>query len=164
MEDVYIGAGSNLGDRRRNLKEAIRELKKQGIQIIKISPLYETKPWGVEAQPPFLNLVLYCRTGLEPLRLLECLKGIEEKLGRRETFHWGPRVIDLDILFYGTRIINEPSLTVPHPYLRERAFVLKPLSDIAGEFIDPLTGKTVKALLEGVSQQGVIRQQEGFCD
>ncbi len=163
MEDVYIGAGSNLGDRRKNLKEAIRELKKQGIQIIKISPLYETKPWGVEGQPPFLNLVLYCRTSLEPLRLLECLKGIEEKLGRKETFHWGPRVIDLDILFYGTRIINEPALTVPHPYLRERAFVLKPLSDIAGEFIDPLTGKTVKALLEGVNQQGVIRQQEGVC-
>ncbi len=162
MEDVFIGAGSNLGDRRENLKHAIEELKKYNTQVIKVSPIYETEPWGVKEQPPFLNLVLLCRTVLEPPELLECLKSIEKSVGRKDTFHWGPRIVDLDIIFYGKRIINEPGLTVPHPYLRERAFVLKPLSDIAPDFKDPLTGMKVIELLARISQKGITRIAKGL--
>lgn len=162
MEDVFIGLGSNLGNRRENLRYALTELKKQGIQIAKVSAVYETEPWGVKEQPPFLNLVLQCKTVLKPLELLRRLKEIERTVGRKETFRWGPRVIDLDILYYGKSIINEPELVVPHPHLKQRAFVLKPLSDIAPDFKDPVTGLSVAEMLDSVSTDGVIKTEEGL--
>ncbi|NOX19921.1 MAG: 2-amino-4-hydroxy-6-hydroxymethyldihydropteridine diphosphokinase [Nitrospirae bacterium] len=153
MVDVYIGVGSNLGDRLSNCKKAIKELSRNALKILKVSTVYESKPWGVTEQPAFLNLVVYGQTKLTPYELLGRLKGIESTLGREETYRWGPRVIDLDILFYGDQIINGKELIVPHPYLTERIFVLKPLSEIAPELRHPLTGKTVLEYLNDVEKE-----------
>ncbi len=153
MVDVYIGVGSNLGDRLSNCKEAIKELSRSALKILRVSTIYESKPWGVTEQPTFLNLVVYGQTELTPYELLGRLKGIESALGRTETYRWGPRVIDLDILFYGDQIINDKELIVPHPYLTERIFVLKPLSEIAPELRHPLTGKTILEYLNDIEKE-----------
>ena len=132
MVICYLGIGSNLGDRRINIKSAVKkvgELKET--QIIKLSKIIETEPvGGPPGQPKFLNAVLKIRTSLLPLTLLKKLKQIEKYLGRKKTVHWGPRLIDLDILFFGNKIINSNNLHVPHPSIFEREFVLKPLLEV----------------------------------
>jgi 2-amino-4-hydroxy-6-hydroxymethyldihydropteridine diphosphokinase len=135
MYDVFIGIGSNLGNREDNCNDAIRRLGRSGIEIIARSSMYETEPWGVTDQPKFINMVIRIGTTLEPSELLAALKEIERKMGRVDTGKWGPRVIDLDILLYGDLVIDEPDLTIPHPHMFERDFVLKPLSEIAPEII-----------------------------
>ncbi|MFH0827288.1 MAG: 2-amino-4-hydroxy-6-hydroxymethyldihydropteridine diphosphokinase [Candidatus Omnitrophota bacterium] len=128
----YLGIGSNLGDRRKNIRMAIKEINAlEGTKVTKISCLMETVPVGGPCgQPKFLNAALKIKTGIPPFQLLKKLKQIEKKLGRRRTLPNGPRPIDLDILFYQDRIIHTKTLHVPHPRMFERAFVLKPLSEV----------------------------------
>ncbi|MGD0885037.1 MAG: 2-amino-4-hydroxy-6-hydroxymethyldihydropteridine diphosphokinase [Thermodesulfovibrionales bacterium] len=144
---AYIGIGSNLGNREKNILRAVAVLSEAGIVIKERSSLHETEPWGIKDQPKFLNMVLEGETDKEPAQLLEMLKKIERAIGREDTYRWGPRIIDLDILFYDDLVINEPSLQIPHPHLHERAFVLKPLSEIAPEKIHPVFKKSVRELL-----------------
>jgi 2-amino-4-hydroxy-6-hydroxymethyldihydropteridine diphosphokinase len=146
---VYLGLGSNLGDRRSNLDMAIDFLKER-IKIEKFSPIYDTAPVGETNQPRFLNMVLCVSTRLPANTLLFVAKGIEAKLGRVPID--SPRPIDIDILFYGDQVINTPpQLVVPHPRLAERAFVLVPLADIAPDLVHPVNKKTIRQLLAEVA-------------
>ena len=130
MVTVYLGLGSNLGDKRKNLRRAVKLLR-QRVKIIKVSSLYETKPVGHTDQPDFLNAVLAAETGIAPTPLLRLVKSIEKKIGRRRTFRNGPRVIDIDILLYEGRKVKTKRLTIPHPRMYARDFVLRPLREIA---------------------------------
>jgi 2-amino-4-hydroxy-6-hydroxymethyldihydropteridine diphosphokinase len=151
MPTAYIGIGSNLGDREKNCTEALALLEQKGIRIIKRSSMIETEPWGVEEQPMFINLTVEIKTVLEPEKLLGKLKEAEAELGRTETARWGPRIIDLDILFYNDTVMSSPELEIPHPGIQEREFVLKPLCEIAPEKIHPVLGKSVREMLERLS-------------
>jgi len=132
MVICYLGIGSNLGNRNRNIKEAIKEINLlKNTQVIKISRIIETKPvGGPPTQGNFLNAALKMQTRIPPLKLLKDLKKIEKGLGRAKTVRYGPRAIDLDILFYGDRVINTKELKIPHPRLFARDFVIKPLSEV----------------------------------
>jgi 2-amino-4-hydroxy-6-hydroxymethyldihydropteridine diphosphokinase len=131
MQDCFIGLGSNLGDRRRNIKKALQEINcLQGTRVIKTSKIIESMPQGGPQQPKYLNAVAKLRTGLSPLLLLKEFKKIEVRLGRKKSFRWGPRVIDLDILLYGDKVIETRNLTVPHPQMLKREFVIKPLLEL----------------------------------
>jgi len=153
-EQVFIALGTNIGDREANLCKARKALAPKVI-IIKESPIYITPPWGFEDQPEFLNQVLEVQTKMRPGRLLKYLKRIEKKMGRMKTFRNGPRLIDLDILFYGQRVIMRSNLQIPHPHLHERSFVLVPLSDIAPDFIHPILNMTVETMLAKINTEGV---------
>jgi 2-amino-4-hydroxy-6-hydroxymethyldihydropteridine diphosphokinase len=155
-EPIFLGLGTNLDDREANLRTAKGKLSSQ-VKIVKESPIYVTPPWGYEDQPDFLNQVIQVTTRLEPTQLLDYLKGIEDDMGRKATFRYGPRLIDLDILFYGQRVIREESLQIPHPRLHERAFVLVPLHDIAPDFVHPVLNESIYALLLKVDVEGVRR-------
>jgi 2-amino-4-hydroxy-6-hydroxymethyldihydropteridine diphosphokinase len=144
MPEAYLGLGSNLGDREGYLQEAVRLLTARGARVNRLSPLYETEPWGVTDQPRFLNACCQIITGWGPLALLGLLKRIEQELGRVPTIRYGPRVLDLDILFYDDRQIATPRLEIPHPGVVERATVLVPLADIAPHLHHPTTGRTVR--------------------
>jgi len=153
MPIAHIGIGSNIGNREGNCLKALGLLSARGIIIKKRSSFYETGPWGVRDQPKFINMTLEAETTLEPLKLLESLKSVEEEIGREETYHWGPRVIDLDILFYDDLILDMPDLTIPHPLMHEREFVLRPLAEIAPDKIHPVLKKTVKELLSELRRE-----------
>ena len=146
---VYLALGTNLGDRIANLKQAARALPPL-VRVVVASPVYETPPWGYIEQPAFLNQVIQAETGLDPHALLTYLKQTEIRLGRRTTFRNGPRVIDLDILFYDDAVLNSPELTIPHPSIPERAFVLVPLADLNPGLKHPSLGITVRQMLENV--------------
>ncbi|MBI5964976.1 MAG: 2-amino-4-hydroxy-6-hydroxymethyldihydropteridine diphosphokinase [Chloroflexi bacterium] len=151
---VYLALGSNMGNRLANLKAAISNLPPQMTVKVK-SPVYETPPWGFKEQDAFLNQVLKVETGLAPEPLLRHLKRLEVALGRVPNFQNGPRLIDIDILFFDSMIIETPPLVVPHPRLHERAFVLVPLNDIAPEFVHPLLNKSISELLSTCDTEGV---------
>lgn len=156
---VFIAMGANLGNRMSNLRQALRALP-PAVQPLQVSPVYETLPWGYEQQPVFLNAVLEAETRLKPGALLAHLKEIEVRLGRQPGFRNGPRVIDLDVLFYELQVINLPGLEIPHPKLHERAFVLVPLADLAPDFLHPVLLRTVLELLLEVDQSGVQQYPE----
>ena len=148
MTLAYIGVGSNLGDRNSNLEKAKKYLESEkGISFLESSEIYETDPVGGPAQEKYLNAVWWIETSLAPRPLLELLLGIEKKMGRVRSERNAPRMIDLDILFYGEAIIHEAGLDIPHPRLHERSFVLKPLSDLAPDWMHPVLKKTVQELL-----------------
>ena len=154
---IYLGLGSNLGNRQENLDWAL-DLLSQRVRMGKVSSVYETEPVGNLNQPRFLNIVCEAYTRLEPEQLLVLGKGIETKLGRTGKSN-DPRPIDIDVLFYGDRVIDTPELVIPHPRLHERAFVLIPLAEIAPELVHPLTGKTVIDMKNTLTTpvQGVLK-------
>jgi 2-amino-4-hydroxy-6-hydroxymethyldihydropteridine diphosphokinase len=156
MSIVYLALGSNLGDRRANLRAALGAFEPD-IHILQESALYETPPWGYADQPAFYNMVIKGTTCMEPDALLRFLKGLEGRLGRTESFRYGPRNIDLDILFHDELVINEPQLVVPHPRLHERAFVLVPLADVAPDLMHPVLHQTVRDLLANVDSRDIHR-------
>lgn len=154
---VYLGLGSNMGERQENLDKALDFLS-QKLQVVKVSSVYDTAPVGDIEQPRFLNLVCQAYTRLAPKELLVVVKGIESKLGRKPGKPDTPRPMDIDILFYGDKVIKTSELIIPHPRLVERAFVLIPLNEIAPDLVHPVSGETIKELLEGISgEQGVFK-------
>ncbi len=162
MHRVFIALGSNLGDRAANLTAAIKAMEPD-VHPKKCSPVYETPPWGYSDQPKFYNQVIEAETALSPEMLLEYLKKIEVQVGRRETFRYGPRVIDLDIIFFNGEVIDSPPLVIPHPRLAERNFVLMPLADLAPDFRHPILGDSVLDMLDEVETEGIMVVSPGGC-
>ena len=164
MAAVYLGLGSNLGNREENLRAALRGLWRMG-RVEAVSSLYESEPVGGPAQPAYLNAACRLETGLEPRALLRFLQGLEHELGRRlGGERWGPRPIDIDILLYGDRVLDEEGLVIPHPRLAERPFVLVPLAEIAADVRHQVEGKTVAELLTAAGTEGVRRIADGGWD
>lgn len=145
---VYIGLGSNIGEKAKNLEKALDEINLiNGIKIDGVSSLYSTSPWGKTDQEDFVNQVVRITTSIGPIELLHILQKIEIKMGRQRKEKWGPRIIDLDILLYGDEVIDSAELKIPHPYMRERLFVLIPLQEIDAEIIFPDDGTTLEEVL-----------------
>ncbi len=164
MAAAYLGLGSNLGNREANMRTALRDLWRMG-RVAAVSSLYETEPAGGLAQPSFYNAACRLETGLEPRPLLRFLQGLEHELGRRPGGErWGPRPIDLDILLYESRVVDEEGLVIPHPRLAERSFVLLPLAEIAAEVRFHDDGRTVGELLAAAGMEGVRRVAEAGWD
>ncbi len=156
-EQIYLSLGTNLGDREQNLRAAIAGLA-QWVRVTAVSPVYETEPWGVTDQPMFWNVCVGGETAVLPEQLLVHLKEVEQEIGRTKTRRWGPRLIDVDILFYGDWVMKTDSLTIPHVSLPERAFVLVPLADIAPDFSHPQLRVTVQMLAHQVEGKADCRQ------
>lgn len=143
MSLVYLGLGSNVGDRASAIAGALRKLPVYGLQVLARADLFETEPWGVTTQPRFLNSACIVSTPLPPLLVLGAVKAIERALGRTPTLRWGPRIIDIDLLIYKDVTMTTPELTLPHPGLTERASVLVPLAQIAPDLVHPVTQRTI---------------------
>jgi len=161
-----VALGSNLGDREDNLRRAITEMISRGtMSVIAMSSVYETQPMYYENQDWFLNCVVAVQTNLKPSALLKCLQAIELGLGRQRNVKFGPRVIDLDILFYGDETVSEPGIEIPHPRLAERPFVLIPLNEIRPKLIHPVFGKSVSELLASLTaDEQVVKRSNLLAD
>jgi len=154
---AYLSLGSNLGNRERYLREALRLLASDGLSVTRVSSIYETAPRDLLEQPAFLNLAAKIETSLSPDELLGRICIVEEELGRQRTVPKGPRTIDIDILLYGDLRLATEDLTIPHPSMHLRRFVLEPLAELAPELALPGSGHTIAALLEQVQDQEVRR-------
>ncbi|MFQ5854963.1 MAG: 2-amino-4-hydroxy-6-hydroxymethyldihydropteridine diphosphokinase [Anaerolineae bacterium] len=173
MSTIYLSLGSNEGDRLTNIKKALRMLESQ-VDVRSVSSVYETEPWGLRNQPWFLNVVCSGETDLTPHALLDFVKDIERRLGRQQTIRYGPRRLDIDILFYGHQVIRRTArpepvegrasrnrnsrLEIPHLRLADRSFVLVPLAEIAPELEHPETGKTASVMLAELEEPEVVRK------
>lgn len=155
---VYLALGSNMGDRQENLRQAVAALPPQMVVKAK-SHIYETPPWGYEDQPKFLNQAVKAETYLEAEPLLKHLKRLEIALGRQASFPNGPRSIDIDILFYDDLVLNTPLLTLPHPRMHDRGFVLLPMMDIAPDLVHPVIRKSIREMLASSNLDGITQVQ-----
>ncbi len=155
MKKVYLGLGSNIGDRKGNLDNAINLLQKH-LYNLKKSRIYVSKAVGYENQPNFFNMVVYGETDLDLERFFKFTKDIEKAVGRIYRFHWGPREIDIDILFFDNLVYNSDNLTVPHKMIQERDFVLLPLIEINPNLVHPVFKKKVKDLLDNIKEKSII--------
>ena len=156
-ELIYLSLGSNLGDRAANLQRAMAALPEIGVRILRRSSIYETEPVDFLAQPWFLNCVVEGETSLEPRQLLDELQKVERKLGSKKLVPRGPRIIDLDVLFYEAGMIQERGIEIPHPRLADRRFVLVPLVELVPEFRHPVLGKTAVELLAATQDRSAVR-------
>lgn len=158
--EVFIGMGSNLGPARGNFERALRGISEFST-VLAVSSLYESDPVGLVGQPKFANAVTKTRTGLSPFGLLDRLKAVEREMGRKKTARWGPRVIDLDIVFYGDLVMESDSLVIPHPRAHERRFVLEPLLEIEPAARHPGTGASLRDILSGFGNSQAVSRMEG---
>lgn len=157
MNRVFLQLGSNEGNSSAFLQKAITLINDHIGKVIKLSSVYESEAWGNQNQNNFLNQVIEINTSLNPIELLNTVLKIENKLGRKRVEHWGPRTMDIDILFYGNQIIkNKPELIVPHPRIEQRKFVLIPLNEIASEFIHPILKNSISQLLYLCKDSGKV--------
>ncbi len=154
---VYLSLGTNIGDRRKYLRQAIESLHKVG-RVEVCSSVYETEPWGYLDQDKFLNMVTRLRTELDPLPLLKALKALERQIGREPGVRYGPRVIDMDILCFDDILLNSPDLTIPHPQMAGRAFVLVPLAELDEGLIIPGLNVTVSRLMQVIGSAGITKE------
>jgi len=153
---VYLGLGSNMGNRQENLDQALKLLA-QRMRLGKVSSIYDTEPIGNVNQPRFLNMACEAFTRLSPEGLLALVKGIEQKMGRYSR-SGEPRIIDIDVLLFGDKVVNTRDLVIPHPQMAERSFVLVPLSEIAPDTVHPVTKKTIKEMNKAIKEvQGVLK-------
>jgi 2-amino-4-hydroxy-6-hydroxymethyldihydropteridine diphosphokinase len=156
MDEIFLLLGTNRGELKTNLLTALDELENQDIAIVKKSKIYKTKPWGTCDQPDFLNIAVEVECEHTPKELLRVIKNIEAKMGRKEpVVRWGPRIIDIDILFYGNHVVHDEDLTIPHKEFYNRPFAIKPLSDISPEFTPPFSSKKVKDYVTEIDDEGI---------
>lgn len=156
MKRAYLSLGSNLGDRRANIHRALVQLEAQGVRRVRVSSLYKTEPVGYKAQPWFLNCVAEVETDLMPLQLVQRCRAVERKLGRRLGPRGGPRLIDVDILLYENAVVRSAEVTIPHPRMAERRFVLVPLGELAAQARHPVTQQTVADMLHETPDQSQV--------
>lgn len=151
---AYLLLGANIGNRQIKLSEAIAAINKQAGKVLAVSFLYQTEPWGIAAQDPFLNIAVKIETILSPINLLNLLLSIEIQLGRtRNGPKYGPRVIDIDIILFDNIVVDSPELTIPHPAIAQRMFTLAPLAQLAGNTIHPVLNKTISQLLQDCTDE-----------
>ena len=167
---AYLGLGSNLGDRNASLREAIVRLgDPEALTAVATSSIFETDPWGYTSQPDFLNCVVEIETRLAPVELLDRVEKVEQEVGRTPSWRYGPRLIDVDILLYGDVCLrlSDPDLAIPHPRMEQRAFVMIPLAEIAGDVVHPVLHRTISDLASEVGEQEGVRvwaPREQLCD
>jgi len=157
VTQTAIALGSNIGDRLGTMRQAVMLLEERSLRISASSDVFETPPWGMENQPRFLNACVLAETDILPRALLELLLNIESDLGRIRRYKWGPREIDLDLLFYDDQVFNESGLVLPHPQMHRRAFVLVPLVQIAPDWRHPVLGKSIRELAGSLDASSIIR-------